>query len=467
MHDIGKNIVGVVLACNNYEVKDLGVMVSCDDILREAQEWGADIIGLSGLITPSLDEMIFNAQEMTKRGYTQPLLIGGATTSSAHTAIKIAPHYPQPIVRVGDASLVTGVCNSLLNPEKREAYVVELEAEHEKRRVRFATGQADNELLPLGEVREKGFTPAWDDAHLKAPNTPGLTVSDHIDLEDLAEFFDYSPLFWTWELKGVYPKIFDHKKYGEQARSIYADAQKLLKQIIEEKRFRARSVVGLFPANSVGDDVELYSAEDGQPIGTFHTLRQQKKKSGSDTYFALSDFVAPKDSERTDTCGAFVCCIEGVDTFAKEFEDAHDDYNSIMVKALGDRFAEALAEYTHKKVRKELWGYAADETLDNEALIKEKYRGIRPAAGYPSQPDHTEKQIIWDVLDAEKNTGATLTTSFAMAPGSAVSGLYFGHPDAKYFQVGPVDKDQMEDYAERKDFDLKTTERWLSPNKGY
>lgn len=467
VHDIGKNIVGVVLACNNYEVKDLGVMVSCDDILKEAEAWGADIIGLSGLITPSLDEMIFNAQEMTKRGFTQPLLIGGATTSSAHTAIKIAPHYPQPVVRVGDASLVTGVCNSLLNPEKREAYVTELEAEHQKRRERFAAGQGDIELLPLEEVREKRFAPDWSEAQLKAPNAPGLTVSDYIDLEELAEFFDYSPLFWTWELKGVYPKILEHKKYGEQARSIYEDAQKLLKQIIEEKRFRARSVVGIFPANSVGDDIELYSPEGGQPIGTFHTLRQQKKKAGSDTYFALSDFIAPQESGQTDTCGAFVCCIEGVDAFAKDFEDAHDDYNSIMVKALGDRFAEALAEYTHQKVRKELWGYAANETLDNEALIKEKYRGIRPAAGYPSQPDHTEKQMIWDLLEAEKNTGAKLTSSFAMAPGSAVSGLYFGHPEAKYFHVGPIDKDQMEDYAGRKDFDLETTERWLSPNRGY
>jgi 5-methyltetrahydrofolate--homocysteine methyltransferase len=467
VHDIGKNIVGVVLACNNYEVKDLGVMVSCDDILREAQEWGADIIGLSGLITPSLDEMIFNAQEMKKRGFTQPLLIGGATTSSAHTAIKIAPHYDQPVVRVGDASLVTGVCNSLLNPDKREAYVAELEAGHQKRRERFAAGQADNELLPLAEVREKHLAPGWKKSDLVAPRKPGLTVGDHIDLEELAQYFDYSPLFWTWELKGVYPKILDHKKYGEQARSIYEDAKALLKKIIEEKRFRARSVVGLFPANSVGDDVELYDPASGDPIGWIHTLRQQKKKAGSDTYFALSDFVAPKESGLKDACGAFVCCIEGVDTFAGEFEDAHDDYSSIMVKALGDRFAEALAEYTHAQVRKELWGYAPDETLDNEALIKEKYRGIRPAAGYPSQPDHTEKQIIWDLLEAEKNTGASLTSSFAMSPGSAVSGLYFGHPEAKYFQVGPIDRDQMADYAQRKGLDLETCERWLAPNRGY
>jgi 5-methyltetrahydrofolate--homocysteine methyltransferase len=466
VHDIGKNIVGVVLACNNYEVKDLGVMVNCDTILKEAKAWGADIIGLSGLITPSLDEMIFNADEMTRQGFTQPLLIGGATTSSAHTAIKIAPHYNQPVVRVGDASLVTGVCNSLLNPDKRDAYVAELEADHQKRRERFAAGQADIELLSLTEAREKGFKPGWKKTDLIAPKQPGLTVDDHIDLETLAEHFDYSPLFWTWELKGVYPKILEHKKYGEQARSIYEDAQQLLQQIIKEKRFRARSVVGLFPANSVGDDVELYG-EDGQTLGTLHTLRQQKKKAGSDTYFALSDFVAPKDSGLKDACGAFVCCIEGVDTFAKEFEDAHDDYSSIMVKALGDRFAEALAEYCHKRVRKELWGYAPNETLDNEALIKEKYRGIRPAAGYPSQPDHTEKQIIWDILEAEKNTGATLTTSFAMSPGSAVSGLYFGHPEAKYFQVGPMAKDQMADYAARKDLSLEDCERWLAPNKGY
>lgn len=371
------------------------------------------------------------------------------------------------MVRVGDASLVTGVCNSLLNPEKREAYVAELEAEHQKRRERFAAGQADTDLLPLPEVRDKRFAPGWEKTALIAPRKPGLTLGDHIDLGELAQYFDYSPLFWTWELKGVYPKILEHKKYGEQARILYEDAQKLLQQIIREKRFRARSVVGLFPANSVGDDVELYDPESGDPIGRIHTLRQQKKKAGSDTYFALSDFVAPKESGLTDACGAFVCCIEGVDTFAKAFEDAHDDYNSIMVKALGDRFAEALAEYTHQRVRKELWGYAPAETLDNEALIKEKYRGIRPAAGYPSQPDHTEKQIIWDLLDAEKNTGATLTSSFAMSPGSAVSGLYFGHPEAKYFQVGPMDKDQMEDYAQRKGISLGECERWLAPNRGY
>ena len=466
VHDIGKNIVGVVLACNNYEVKDLGVMVDCDKILREAKEWGADIIGLSGLITPSLDEMIFNAQEMTRLGYTQPLLIGGATTSSAHTAIKIAPEYNQPVVRVGDASLVTGVCNSLLNPDKRDAYVEELEAEHQKRRERFAAGQSKTELISIEDARDKRFAPDWANAEIIAPKATGLTVEDHVDLKKLVDYIDWSPFFWTWELKGVYPKILDHEKYGEEARSLFEDAQKLLQDIINNKLFRARSVVGLFPANSTGDDVELYG-EDGAPIAKLHTLRQQKQKADSETYYALADFVAPKNSGKIDACGGFVCCIENVDTLAKTYEDLHDDYNSILIKALGDRFAEALAEYTHERVRKELWGYAADESLDNEALIKEKYRGIRPAAGYPSQPDHTEKALLWELLDAEANTGATLTSSYAMNPGSAVSGLYFGHPEAKYFHLGPINKDQMEDYADRKGLGLAECEKWLSPNKGY
>ena len=468
VHDIGKNIVGVVLACNNYEVKDLGVMVSCDAILEAAEEWGADIIGLSGLITPSLDEMIFNAQTMQKRGFKQPLLIGGATTSNAHTAIKIAPHYDQPVVRVGDASLVTEVCNHLLNPEKRGAYVEKLDQDQIKQRERFEASNQSAEFLPLQQARAKRFTCDWSTAKLKAPNAPGLTVDDDISLEKLADYFDYSPLFWTWGLKGIYPKILQHVKYGEQARSIYSDAQKLLDQIISEQRFRARSAVGLFAANSCGDDIELYkSRSDQEVLHVLHSVRQQQKKPKGDTYYALADFVAPKESGQVDTCGAFTCCIEGVDTFAQELEEAHDDYGAIMVKAIGDRFAEALAEYTHARVRKELWGYAPEEALSNEALIYEKYRGIRPAAGYPSQPDHTEKAIIWEVLDAENQTGASLTENFAMSPGSAVSGLYFGHPEAKYFQVGPMAKDQFEDYAKRKSLSLAECEKWLAPNKGY
>ncbi len=466
VHDIGKNIVAVVLACNNYEVKDLGVMVSCDAILKEAQKWGADIIGLSGLITPSLDEMIYNAKEMKKRGFTQPLLIGGATTSKAHTAIKIAPHYDQPVVRVGDASLVTEVCNSLLNPKTRDAYVTEVEAENVKQRERFAKANANKDLLPLEEARSRRFTCDWMNAELKTPNVTGVTVDDHIPLETLVKYFDYSPLFWTWELKGVYPKILKHEKYGEQARTIYKDAQALLKQIVEEKRFRARSVVGLWPANAIGDDIELYGPND-ETIGTLHTLRQQKRKTDSEIYYAPADFIAPKETARRDACGAFVTCIQGVDVFAKEFEAAHDDYTAIMVKAIGDRFAEALAEYTHERVRKELWGYAADENLSSEELIKEKYRGIRPASGYPATPDHTEKTAIWELLEAEKNTGATLTENFAMSPGSCVSGLYFAHPEAKYFHVGPLGKDQFEDYSTRKNQSLEETERWLAPNCGY
>jgi 5-methyltetrahydrofolate--homocysteine methyltransferase len=466
VHDIGKNIVAVVLACNNYEVKDLGVMVDCDTILKEAQEWGADIIGLSGLITPSLDEMIYNADEMTQRGFTQPLLIGGATTSKAHTAIKIAPHYDHPVVRVGDASLVTEICNKLINPKTREAFAKEVEAENLKQRERFAASNAAKDLMPIAEARSKRYTCDWATAELKIPNTTGVTVSDHVPLDQLAEYFDFSPLFWTWELKGVYPKILMHKKYGEQATSIYNDAKILLDQIIKEKRFRARSAIGLWPANALGDDIEVYGPE-GETLGVFHTLRQQKRKANSSVYYAPADFVAPKETGRPDACGAFVCCIEGVDVFADEFENKGDDYSSIMVKAIGDRFAEALAEYTHQKVRKEHWGYAADERLDNDELIKEKYRGIRPASGYPATPDHTEKQVIWDLLEAEKNTGASLTENFAMRPGSCVSGLYLAHPNAKYTVVGPIAKDQMEDYAKRKGLDLKECERWLAPNRGY
>jgi len=468
VHDIGKNIVGVVLACNNYEVKDLGVMVSCEKILEEAKEWGADIIGLSGLITPSLDEMIYVAKEMTRQGFTQPLLIGGATTSKAHTAIKIDPHYDQPVVRVGDASLVTGVCSSLLNPKKRGEYVKELEAENIRQRERFEASRKKTELAPLAEIRSKGFAFDWDTAQIVEPKKLGVTVEEEIPLEELAEFFDWSPFFWTWELKGVYPKILDHEKYGPQSRELFGEAKRILERIVKEKRFKARSVVGVWACNAIDDDVELYQGKDrSSVIGKLHFLRQQKRKEKSDTYMSLSDYVAPVDSGRVDYCGAFVASIDGVDEFAKSFEDDADDYTSIIVKALGDRFAEALAERTHQKVRKEIWGYAVDETLGNNELIEEKYRGIRPAAGYPAAPDHTEKEMIWKLLDAERNTGAKLTESYAMTPGSSVSGLYFAHPNIKYFNVGLIDRDQMEDYANRKGVSLDYAERWLAPIKGY
>jgi 5-methyltetrahydrofolate--homocysteine methyltransferase len=466
VHDIGKNIVAVVLACNNYEVKDLGVMVSCEEILKVAKEWGADIIGLSGLITPSLDEMIINARTMQEQGFTQPLLIGGATTSKAHTAIKIAPHYEQPVIRVGDASLVTEICNKLLSPKSKDTYAAEVAQENQKQRERFAAANQSRELISLAEARSKQYQCDWSALELTAPHSPGVHVDDHVSLKRLADYIDFSPLFWTWELKGVFPKILEHKKYGEQARTIYQDAQKLLHSIIQEKRFRARSVVGLWAANSMGDDIELY-APSGETIGTFYTLRQQKRKTNSDIYYAPADFIAPKSSGQQDACGAFVACIEGVDAFAQSFEAQQDDYSSIMVKALGDRFAEALAEYTHERVRKELWGYASDEALDNAALIKEQYRGIRPASGYPATPDHTEKATIWRLLNAEQNTGARLTENFAMEPGSCVSGLYLGHPEAKYTQVGPINQEQMQDYADRKGLSLAETERWLAPNRGY
>ena len=468
VHDIGKNIVAVVLACNNFEVKDLGVMVSCEKILEEAKEWGADIIGLSGLITPSLDEMIHVAKTMQEQGFKQPLLIGGATTSNAHTAIKISPNYNQPTVRVGDASLVTGVCSSLLNSKKRKAFVEELEKENEAQRRRFEARQNKTEFLSIGEARERRFPFDWDSAKIIRPNSLGITVEDDVSLYELVEYFDWSPFFWTWDLKGKHPQIFDHETYGPQAKELHGEAKRLLDIIIEDKLFRARSVVGLWPCNSRGDDIDLYGDEDSRsPSGTLHCLRQQKRKEKSDTYMSLSDYVAPLDSRRLDYCGGFVCAISGVDEFAKKYEKQADDYTSIMIKALGDRFAEALAERTHRKVRAKLWGYDASEKLSNAELIEEKYRGIRPAAGYPVAPDHSEKSTLWKLLNAEENTGARLTENFAMMPGSSVSGFYFAHPNVKYFNIGMIDRDQMEDYASRKGISVKEAEKWLAPNKGY
>jgi len=468
VHDIGKNIVAVVLACNNFEVRDLGVMVPCEKILAEAREWGADIIGLSGLITPSLDEMIHVAKTMEEQGFEQPLLIGGATTSKAHTAIKIAPSYSQPTVQVGDASLVTGVCSSLLNPKKRDAFIQELEKENEVQRQRFEMRQKKTDFLKIEEARKRGFPFDWKSAKIVAPNSLGLTVEDHVPLEELVEYFDWSPFFWTWELKGKHPRIFDHKTYGPQARELHGEAKRLLETIIGGRLFRARSVVGLWPCNARGDDIDLYNNEDDRaPIGTLHCLRQQKRKEKTDTYMSLSDYVAPLESGRLDYCGGFVCAISGVDELAKSYEEQSDDYSSIMIKALGDRFAEALAERMHRKVRTELWGYDAEESLSNADLIEERYRGIRPAAGYPAAPDHSEKATLWKVLSAEENTGAQLTENFAMMPGSSVSGYYFAHPNIKYFNIGIIDQDQMESYAARKGIPLEEAEKWLAPIKGY
>jgi len=468
VHDIGKNIVAVVLACNNYEVVDLGVMVPCEKILNTAREINADIIGLSGLITPSLDEMIHNASEMERQGFKIPLLIGGATTSKAHTAIKIAPQYSGVAEHVLDASLIVGVCNNLLNPEKMDRYVADLRIEQEKRRQQHAAGKKKRNFVPIEEARANVFKTDWENIRIDTPAKLGLEVFQDIPLEEIAPYIDWSPLFWAWELKGVYPKIFKHKDYGAQARELYQDAQRLLKEIIANKRFRARAVIALWPANSVGDDIEVYTDESRKEVlGTSHFLRQQKVKDENGIYYCLVDFVAPKESGRKDYLGGFaVTAGEEVEDFAKTLKAKNDDYSAIMVKALGDRFAEALAEMMHKKARI-IWGFGKDENLSFEGLINEKYRGIRPAPGYPACPDHTEKGLLWSLLDAEKNVGITLTENFAMNPPSSVSGFYFAHPEAKYFHVGQIDRDQVDDYARRKNMSVEVVEKWLRPNLGY
>ncbi|MBO94717.1 MAG: methionine synthase [Opitutales bacterium] len=469
VHDIGKNIVGIILACNNWEVVDLGVMVSCEKILEAAREKNADLIGLSGLITPSLDEMTRNAAEMKRQGFETPLLIGGATTGNAHTAIKIAPEYDHPVVQVADASLVVNLCNELTNPERKEAYVAEIREQQEKARRQHAKATSPK-FLSLDEARSRSFSPDWADEIIATPdsNHLGVTVLDDVPLEEVLELFDWSPFFWSWQLKGKYPEILDRKGVGEQARALYEDALEILDQIIKEKHFRCRAALGLWPANSVGDDIEIYTDENrGNPLGTFHFLRRQQKINSREIQYCLSDYVAPKDSGRADYLGAFaVTSGFEVNSFAKTFEKAGDDYSSIIVKALGDRFAEAMAEYMHKKVRG-WWGFGASESLSNDDLIDEKYQGIRPAHGYPAQPDHTEKDIIWQILEVEDAIGIQLTESRAMNPAGSVSGLYFAHPESTYFNLGRIDRDQVEDYAKRKGWTIEQAEKWLRPNLGH
>jgi 5-methyltetrahydrofolate--homocysteine methyltransferase len=467
VHDIGKNIVSVVLACNGYEVIDLGVMTSCDKILQAAREHKADVVGLSGLITPSLDEMIHNAKEMQRQGFTIPLLIGGATTSSVHTAVKIAPHYNGPVTRVGDASLVVGVCNSLLSASKRDAHIQELKADNERIREGYLRGQANKEKsLPIEEARSRGWKTDWATVNIPVPDSLAPQPVE-IPLEELVPFIDWSPFFWTWELKGVYPKIFQSEKIGKQAQELFADGQKVLTDIIRKRRFRVKGVTRFWAANSVGDDVEVYSdTSRKQVLGKFRFLRQQKDM-GDRPYLCLADFIAPKASGRTDYLGAFVVTAGfEVEQYAKTFEAKHDDYTAIMVKALGDRFAEAGAECLHKKIRDQL-GYGKVEGLGFEDYIKETYRGIRPAPGYPACPDHTEKTMLWQLLNATEKTGVQLTENFAMNPPSSVSGLYFSHPDVRYFPVGSIAKDQVEDYARRKAFTVAEVEKWLGPYLDY
>jgi 5-methyltetrahydrofolate--homocysteine methyltransferase len=465
VHDIGKNIVGVVLACNNYEVIDMGVMVSCEKILQRAKDEKADLIGLSGLITPSLDEMTHVAREMERQGFKLPLLIGGATTSRAHTAIKIAPHYSEPVVHVLDASRAVPVTTSLLGDAK-PAFVEKHRADYEG--LRRAHAQPKAKLVSLEAARSNRTPIAWRAEDVAKPTRTGVQVLEDFPLATLRDFIDWTPLFHTWELRGVYPRILEHEKYGEQARKVFEEANALLDRIIADKLLTARAVYGVFPANAVGDDVELYTDETRSALGaTFHFLRQQGEKKAAEPHRSLGDFVAPKASGLLDHVGAFaVTSGIGLQKLCDAFRAEHDDYNAIMAEAIADRLAEAFAECLHKRVRDE-WGFGKDEGLTNEELIHEKYRGIRPAAGYPACPDHTEKGTLWTLLDVEKNTGMRLTESFAMWPGSSVSGLYFAHPESRYFTLGKIDRDQVQDYRARKGMTTQEVERWLGPNLGY
>jgi 5-methyltetrahydrofolate--homocysteine methyltransferase len=470
VHDIGKNIVGVVLACNNYEIIDLGVMVPATRILETAVAEKVDVIGLSGLITPSLDEMVHVATEMERQGFEIPLLIGGATTSRVHTAVKIHPRYDRgQAVYVTDASRAVGIVSSLLSPEAKAGYVDGVRTEYAKVAAAHARAEADKQRLPIARARANAEKVDWESYEPVKPQFTGTKVFETYDLEELAHYIDWTPFFQTWELKGRYPAILEDEKQGEAARHLYADAQAMLEKIIAEKWFRPRAVIGFWPANAVGDDIRLFADESRQQeLATFFTLRQQLSKRDGRPNVALSDFVAPLESGKAEYVGGFVVTagIEEV-AIAERFERANDDYSSIMVKALADRFAEAFAERMHQRVRKEFWGYASEETLSNEDLISEDYAGIRPAPGYPAQPDHTEKATLFTLLDATKNTGVELTESYAMWPGSSVSGIYIAHPQSYYFGVAKVERDQVEDYAARKGMAIEEVERWLGPVLNY
>ena len=469
VHDIGKNIVGIVLSCNHYEVIDLGVMVPSEKILSEAKKHNVDMIGLSGLITPSLDEMVYVAKEMSREKIKLPLLIGGATTSKAHTAIKIAVEYEHPVVHVDNASRVINTLNQLLNDKENKGFLSRLSQEQKKLRDEYLIRTSQREFLTISEARENRFKTDWQKAKIERPRHLGVHLFEDIDLKILKDHIDWTPFFVAWELKGKFPRILNDEKTGKQASSLYEDAQKLLEEIIRKKIFRAKAIIGIFHANSKGDDIEVYSDERRSELLTvFHTLRQQNKKERKQINYALSDFIAPIETRRIDYLGGFaVTAGHGVEEFANSFAQKNDDYLSIMSKALGDRLAEACAEYMHLQVRKKYWGYASDESFSEHDLISEKYRGIRPAAGYPACPDHTEKRTLFDFLEVEKNTGIHLTENFAMLPASSVSGLYFAHPGSRYFTVGKIQKDQVKDYSRRKKMSLEETQRWLSPILGY
>ena len=469
VHDIGKNIVGVVLACNNFEIIDLGVMVPAQKILDVAKAENVDMIGLSGLITPSLDEMCFVAAEMEREGFDMPLMIGGATTSRVHTAVKIHPNYARgQAVYVTDASRAVGVAQALMSSEQRPGYVAQLRAEYKKVADAHARSEADKQRVPLARARANALKTDWAAYTPPKPTFTGVRTVSTYDLAELARFIDWTPFFQTWELKGRYPAVLDDEKQGAAARALFADAQEMLKQIVDNRWFNPKAVIGFWPANAVGDDIALYSGESRtEKIATLHTLRQQLQRRDGRPNMALADFVAPVGAQ-PDYVGAFIVTA-GVEEekIADRYARANDDYRSIMVKALADRFAEAFAEAMHMRVRREFWAYAADENLTNEQMIAEDYRGIRPAPGYPAQPDHTEKSTVFDLLQGERRTGVKLTESFAMHPGSSVCGLYFSHPEAHYFGVAKVERDQVEDYAARKDMDIREVERWLTPILNY
>jgi 5-methyltetrahydrofolate--homocysteine methyltransferase len=472
VHDIGKNIVGVVLGCNNFEIIDLGVMVQADKILKEAIRHKVDIIGLSGLITPSLDEMVYVAKEMERRGFTIPLMIGGATTSKTHTAVKIEQQYSGPVIHVLDASKSVGVASILLSDDvdSREQYLASIRSEYDRIRVSRGDRKSHKVYLPLEKARANKLRLDWMEYEPVKPSFLGIKVFDDYSLEELVGFIDWTPFFSSWQLKGKFPDILKDEIVGEQAQSLYNDARSLLRRIIDEKWLTAKAVIGFFPANTVNDDdIELYADDDRKEVQQLlHHLRQQRKKAPGQPNISLSDFLAPKESGKKDYIGGFaVTAGIGIEKWVKKFEEAHDDYNAIMLKALADRLAEAFAERMHQRVRTEFWGYASEEQLSNDALIAEKYKGIRPAPGYPACPEHTEKGSLFDLLEVEHKTGIFLTESYAMYPAASVSGWYFAHPASKYFGLGQIDKDQVEDYARRKGMTVEEAEKWLAPSLSY
>jgi 5-methyltetrahydrofolate--homocysteine methyltransferase len=469
VHDIGKNIVGVVLQCNNFEVIDLGVMVPCEKILETARREGADFIGLSGLITPSLDEMVHVAREMQRQNFELPLLIGGATTSPAHTSVKIALQYRSPVVYVKDASRAVGVCQTLTQPAQRAAFIARVSEEHERRREQHAAKKVKAPEASLEAARANRVSIDWNAHAPLAPRVPGVQGYDDYPLERLLGYIDWMPFFNAWEFAGKFPDILSDAVVGEAASNLYADARRMLKTLIAERWLTVRAVLGLFPANAVGDDVQVYASEARrEPLATLNFLRQQKGKPQGQPHECLADYVAPAASGVRDYFGAFaVTAGAGIEEHIARFERGHDDYSAIMLKALADRLAEAAAEHFHERVRRELWGYAAAEALTNEQLLREEYRGIRPAPGYPACPDHTEKAKLWRLLDVERNAGIRLTDSYAMYPTAAVSGWYIAHPQAHYFALGKIDRDQVADYARRKGWTLAEAHRWLAPQLGF